>query len=243
MAEIVISDPHLIAELLPVKEQKRNLVLLGLKGELNQNEWRAELEIIFMCIDVPMRMGISRRKYYHIGCSGATATIRIEKGTITSYNNDKKIKTNLTKRVKVISQQNISINPSLEVASTKFAPGKIDTADEIESEYISSVECQEREIVITSLPNSISWRIERPRLPMLIRDYLLGNFPFKATVNWYNDIKSGSFELVPLSVDFFNEKNELISGTKAVLFEFLLWRKKIKILNKKGLEFKFHINE
>jgi hypothetical protein len=85
----------------------------------------------------------------------------------------------------------------------------------------STLKCQEREIAVSKIPNSVTWRIEKPDIPMLVRDYLVGNYPFEATVKWIGATMTGSVTLVPLSIDFFDEKNELISGHQALLFEFL----------------------
>jgi hypothetical protein len=82
MPSIIITPPHLIAGLLSEAEEINNLLLLDMRGDMNGNIWNVLLDLVFNSIDVPKTKG-ARKKYYHIACSSASLSIRVNQATIT----------------------------------------------------------------------------------------------------------------------------------------------------------------
>jgi len=243
MASILISSPHLVAELLEPCDIEQNIMLMDIFGVVEGERWLAEITVIFNPIILSRNHGASRADFY-IGSTGALVRIDLEKNgdfkdwtRALSVDTETKIHKTLKKGVKVALKPAIGIKKD-----AKVSPGELsgDIGKEMTQE--STFEIKEYPLEPKKIGRAIEWMIKMPKGYKAVRDFLYGNILLSAEVQWEKVPHSGSFTLRTSDIRFFDDQGEPLSKIQTLAMRFLM-RNKICLQNRDGLTFKFEINE
>ncbi|CAL1517250.1 hypothetical protein [Chitinophaga sp. MM2321] len=244
MAEVRISSPHLVSQLLSKEERMKNILVLGLDGKINAaGEWTADLDLIIRSIKVSV-LGFSRTKKYYVGAPGATLRLDVTDGAVQQYSKGKPLEVNHTETKKSIGKISLKIKPEIEAHHVKASVAEVEKSRDKESASTSSYPFTEMWIEAIKYEDQVEWRIDLPEGNHVVRDYLLGNIPFSATIKWNIKEKQGTFFVAPSDIFFYNKKNKKIDKMKTLLMRFALHHfQKESVKNPEGLRFNFEIYE
>lgn len=107
-----------------------------------------------------------------------------------------------------------------------------------EAEYTSN----ENPLAVVNKGDAVIWQESMVRGEKAVRDFLFGNLKLWAQCKWADKNQVGRVRL-HTSAFFFDDQKRRLSGWKALLMEFTLAERNVKIPNRDGVEVQFVYTE
>lgn len=244
MPNIIVEEPHLVANLLSKEKRKANVLLLEISGLIEQNKWSARLNLIFQTIDAhfPTFPGDKTRRTYHFACTNANLEMTVNEGKVISHTPSTRIQANLSCSEEFDDNTEVSIRPEVEVKPVTVKPGGW-TSSAMQKKTVNfSIMDTESDMVATKGPNFVKWTFDTVRAQRPYRDYIEGNYLLKADVEWDGGSKQGTLSLTPEVTSIFDEQKRKVSRRRALWIQYVVYRfAHVTIENPAGLEFNYHI--
>ncbi len=244
MPNIIIEEPHLVANLLSTEKRRANVLLLEISGLIEQNKWSPRLNLIFQAIDAhfPPLPGDNTRRTYYFACTNAHLEITIDKGKVIRHTPSTKIPANFTYSEEFEDNTEVSIKPEVEVKPVTVKPGGWASSQATKKTVNFSIVGTESDMVATKGPNFVKWTFDTIRTPRPYRDYIEGNYLLQADVEWGGGPRGGTLSLKPEVTHVFDKQKKKVSRLKGLWIQFVVFRYgHVNIENPAGLEFNYYI--
>jgi hypothetical protein len=224
-------------------EQKKNeSLLLDLEIDLvAEGVLRLDLNIVFN--PLPIRRGVFTKEDFYIGSSGAQIFVDTDGGRVEEYTPAVELSVKYSNSTKQKRTTTLCIKPSAKLtaqgAELDVTPGSITLQANDERTFTASFAGAERTLAPVYLNDSIRWEIALPRGDKVVRDFLIGNLYLFARAKWAARLPSGSIELRPADVRFFDSKRQVLSKLKSILMMFVLSKEGVRPRHKDGFKISF----
>jgi hypothetical protein len=238
---LIISPSGKIIGTMRQKEAAGTPVLLGLGAESASSESvKMLVDVVFQ--SVPLKRPL-RRGYWYLGSTGAEIELQAVRGKITGHTEGSQITVKYTTKSGKDKKFTAKIEPSVKVGEdVEISAGEISVEStgtrEGEAEFIS----KENLLAVVNRGDAVVWQESMVRGEKAVRDFLFGNLKLWAQCKWSDKSQIGRVRL-HTSAFFFDDQKRRLSGWKALLMEFTLAERNVKIPNRDGVEVQFAYTE
>jgi hypothetical protein len=193
---------------------------------LDDKTIRLDLNIIFRPIAV--KHGVFEKKDFYIGSTGAWVYFEAKGGEVKDYTRGTPLKVDYETTQKRSRKSTVKISPEVEIGSgPKVGLGEVVFGKDNESTFTAKFSGSELTLTDSGSQHRVEWEFVAPA-GQIIRDYLKGNLLLFVEAFWNGDAKSGTIELRPSDVRFFDSERRIIGSKmyKAWLMLYTLVKKK-----------------
>ncbi len=222
-------------------ERDRNVILLDMAPDVPApNRLRLDLNVIFS--PIPVRRGLIRRVDYWV----APTTVRVELltkgGTVGDHTEAIPLKATYKNSYSRAQSQTIRMAPSTQIRTPVGSPSisgpEVSYQSQAQHAFETSYSGNEFVLTPTNYGDRIRWELVLPRGEKVIRDFLAGNLYLHGECEWTSPPMEGHVEVVP-DIAFFSSERRALGQRQSLLMQFVLWRQRIKILNRDGFTTEF----